>query len=192
MSLDLRRRDLLKGAGMVATGMSGLALMRHAAVAAPEKKHPHSAQGDVGVLQTALALEHEGIAAYTIAAGSGLLTPEVVKVASVFLGHHKGHRDALADLIRTASGRPVDSKSDADYTSELKLGDLKSQGEVLALATRLEMGAASAYVGQAGALKDHKLAKLFAGLAADEAAHWAVLNNAIGGSVPAAPFVFGS
>lgn len=53
------------------------------------------------------------------------------------------------------------------------------------------MGAASAYVGQAAGLRDRTLAGLFAGLAADEASHWAVLNNAIGGTVPTKGFLFG-
>lgn len=191
MAENLERRDLLKNIGMAGAG--ALVLSSTPVLAATKRGRAKIASGggDIAVLNTALALEHEGIAAYTIAAGSGLLTPDVIKVASVFLGHHQGHRDELARLIRTAGGHPVDPKSNADYISELNLGALKSQGDVLALATRLEMGAASAYVGQAGALTDHSLAKLFAGLAADEASHWAVLNNAIGGTVQAAPFVFG-
>lgn len=175
----------LIGAGLVVAGAAGTA------VNAATRKAASASGGDIDILQTALALEHEGIAAYTIAAGSGLLTPDVIKVASVFLGHHKDHRDRLADLVRTAGGHPVDAKSDADYTQELNLGALKSQADVLMLATKLEMGAASAYVGQAAGLTDHKLAGLFASLAADEASHWAVLSNAIGGTVPTKGFIFG-
>lgn len=193
MGESFARRALIKSAGMAAAGAGLVALAGAPALAAPAKK-PAPAKaggGDVDILQTALALEHEGIAAYTIAAGSGLLTPDVIKVASVFLGHHKGHRDALADLIRKAGGNPVSAKSDAAYVNELNLGALKSQGDVLTLATRLEMGAASAYVGQVTGLRDRTLAKLFAGLAADEASHWAVLNAAVGGTPPTAAFIFG-
>ena len=53
------------------------------------------------------------------------------------------------------------------------------------------MGAANAYVGQIAALRDHQLAHLFAQLSTDESVHWALLNNALGGTVPAAPFIFG-
>lgn len=192
MSNSLGRRALLANAGLTAVGVGAIALTGMPASAA-RKTARAAAQtgGDIGVLQVALALEHEGIAAYTIAAGSGLLTPEVISVASVFLGHHQGHRDALAKLIREAGGQPVDSKTNDEYIAELDLGALKSQADVLALATRLEMGATSAYVGQAGALTSPILARLFAGLAADEASHWAVLNSAIGGTVPAPAFVFG-
>ncbi|MFX7945898.1 ferritin-like domain-containing protein, partial [Acinetobacter baumannii] len=78
-----------------------------------------------------------------------------------------------------------------DYTQELNLGALKSQADVLTLATRLELGAASAYVGQVGGIKDRTLAKTLAGIGADEASHWAILNNAIGGTTPAKGFIFG-
>jgi len=193
MSQVIERRSMLKTAGAVFAGAGMLALggTSPALAAAGRPRAAAKAGGDIGVLQTALALEHEGIAAYTIAAGSGLLTPDVIKVASVFLGHHQVHRDELAKLIRTAGGQPVDAKSNDQYIAELDLGALKSQADVLTLATRLEMGAASAYVGQAGALTDRALARLFAGLAADEASHWAILNNAIGGASPTAAFIFG-
>lgn len=192
MNEPMERRNMLKTAGLAVAGMGALAVSASPAAAAARRAHGAAKTGgDIGVLQTALALEHEGIAAYSIAAGSGLLSADVIKVASVFLGHHQGHRDELAKLIRAAGGHPVDSKSNNDYIAELNLGALKSQADVLMLATKLEMGAASAYVGQAGALADRSLARMFAGLAADEASHWAILNNAIGGSTPAPAFVFG-
>ena len=186
-----QRRQFLQTAGMAVGGFGLVAAVGTPALAAGKHKKMSHASGDVGVLQGALALEHEGIAAYTIAGGSGLLTPDVLKVALVFLGHHKGHRDALAKLIRDAGGAPVEPKSDAQYTTELNLGALRSQGDVVALATKLEMGAANAYVGQVAALQDHSLAHLFAQLGADEAVHWAVLNNALGNAAPAPAFIFG-
>lgn len=190
--INADRRGFLTQAGLAGVGLVAVvAAPAEAVEAAVRQKAAAKAGGDVDILQTALALEHEGIAAYTIAAGSGLLTPEVIKVASVFLGHHKEHRDRLAGLVRMAGGHPVDAKTDADYIQELNIGALKSQADVLALATRLEMGATSAYVGQASGLKDRKLAGLFASLAADESSHWAVLNNAIGGPVPTKGFIFG-
>jgi rubrerythrin len=186
------RRDFLAHAGLAAAGAAAVLTNAVPAMAATGRRRAPAGASDLDVLQVALALEHEGIAAYTIAAGAGLLTADVLKVASVFLGHHQGHRDSLAQLVQHAGGRPVEAKSNNDYVKELNLGALKSQADVLTLAARLELGAASAYVGQAGALRDKSLAKLFAGLAADEASHWAILNNAIGGTTPASAFIFGS
>lgn len=175
------RRSLILGAGLVAGGLAISA--GTSANAAPS--------GDVQVMQGALALEHEGIAAYRLAGASGLLQPDTLKVALIFKGHHEQHRDALADLIRKAGGSPVEPKADAVYVKELDLGALKSQTDVVLLATRLELGAANAYAGQVAALRDPQLAHLFTQLSADEAVHWTTLNNAAGTPIPSKAFLFG-
>jgi hypothetical protein len=176
------RRTLILGAGLIA-GSVGMALAPLASAANPS--------GDVQVMQGALALEHEGIAAYRLAGASGLLQPATLKVALLFKGHHEQHRDALADLIRKAGGTPVAPKSDAAYVQELGLGALKSQADVVVLATKLELGATNAYAGQVAALHDPELAHLFTQLSADEAVHWTTLNNAAGTPIPAKAFLFG-
>ncbi len=195
MKIDtLERRVFLKNAGISLVGIGATTVVGTAPINAAtsnKRKLPGSGDGDIAVLQGALALENEGIAAYSIAGGSGLLSAEVLKVALVFLGHHKAHRDSLASLIIKAGGKAADPKSDAEYTRDLDLGSLKSQGDVIALAARLEQGAANAYVGQVAALKDRSLATLFAQLSTDEAVHWAILNNALGNAVPSTPYLFG-
>ena len=186
------RRSFLRSAGLAVAGMGALAATAVPAFSTADAKNQAPLKGgDIAVLQVALALEHEGIAAYQIAGGSGLLTPDVLKVALVFLGHHKGHRDALASLISKSGKAPVEPKTDAQYTAELNLGALKSQSDVVTLATKLELGAANAYVSQVAALRDRNLAHLFAQLSSDEAVHWSVLNGALGNAVPASPFLFG-
>ena len=191
-SIQSGRRGFLRTAGLAVAGAGALAATGLPALAATGRHKamaPHN--NDITVLQGALALEHEGIAAYTLAGGTGLLSPDVLKVALNFLGHHKGHRDALAKLIESAGASPVQPKTNAEYTTELNLGSLKSQADVLVFAAGLEKGAANAYVGQVAALTDHKLAHLFAQLSADEAVHWAVLDGALGHAVPANAFLFG-
>lgn len=178
------RRQFL-GAGTATLGMAATALTSSPAVAARGRS------GDLGVLQTALALEHEGIAAYRIAGKSGLLSPGTLKLALTFMGHHQQHRDSLARLVMQLGGHPLEPKTDAQYIAELKLGALKSEGDVVALATTLERGAASAYIGQVSSLEDLKIARLFASLSADEAVHWTTLNNAAGTPIPTAAYIFG-
>jgi rubrerythrin len=186
VAMTNRRSFLARAGGMtLGTGAAGLF-----AGLGPMQSVAQT-QDDIGVIQTALALEHEGIAAYEIAGKSGLLSAGTLKVASVFMGHHQAHRDALAKLVMQAGGKPVERKSDAAYTQELKLGSLKSENDVIALATRLEYGAAGAYITQIAALKDSKLARLFAQISADEAIHWTTLTAAAGKSAPTAAFVFG-
>jgi rubrerythrin len=185
------RRAFLGAVGQTAAVM-GLAMGSAATYSATHKKSARSdGSKDVGILNVALALEHEGIAAYRLAGASGLLKPATLQVAKVFMGHHEQHRDSLASLVSKAGGKPVAPQSDTQYAQALNLAALKTEGDVLVLATRLERGAASAYVGQVAALHDFKLAQLFSRLASDEAAHWATLNNAQGLPISAKAYLFG-
>jgi len=147
-------------------------------------------KADLEILQTNLAFEHEGIAAYRLAGASGLLAPDTLSVALIFKGHHEQHRDALAELIRQAGITPTEPLADAEYVRMLELSKLKSQSDVIRLATRLERAAAAAYAAQVEALRDRRLAQLFAEICADETLHRTVLNGAAGGKVPEAAFVF--
>ena len=148
--------------------------------------------GDVAILNVALALEHEGIAAYQLGAQSGLLQKPVLDVAVKFQADHKAHRDVLIATIRKMGGSPAEEKSLADYAKALKADTLKTQTDVLDLAARLELGATNAYLGVIPSFKDVQLAKVSARLAADEALHWAILNNALGRPLPADALPFGA
>ena len=123
---------------------------------------------DVSILNVALGLEHEAINAYQLGAGSGLLQKPVLDVAVMFQGHHKAHRDALADTVRKLGGMPVAEKSLEDYAKALKADTLRNQTDVLSLAARLELGAVNAYLGVIPSLGSRDLAKVAARLAADE------------------------
>lgn len=152
---------------------------------------PRDISRDVEVIQSSLAYEHAGIAAYRIAGGSGLLTPDTLKVALLFKSHHEGHRDELAKLIERIGTVPIAPKTDDEYIAELGLASLKSQGDILSLATKLERGAASGYISQMSSIEDKGLSQIFAQISADEMIHWTTLNGAIGGSLPPVPFEFG-
>jgi len=186
-SLAGNRRTFLQQAGALTLGAGAASLFTGTPVIAAPPKF----RSDVGVIQTALALEHEGIAAYRLAGKSGLLSKGTLQVATIFMGHHEAHRDSLAKLVMQAGSKPVEPKSDAQYVAELKLASLKSEKDVVALATTLEHGAASAYIGQINAIRDPKLANLFASISADEALHWTALNAAGGGQIPKSAYVFG-
>lgn len=186
-SMAGNRRTFLQQAGALTLGAGAAGLLgARPALAAPPRKF----RTDVGVIQTALALEHEGIAAYRLAGKSGLLSKGTLEVATIFLGHHEAHRDSLAKVVIQAGAKPVEPKSDADYIKELNLGSLKSEKDVVALATTLEHGAASAYIGQINAIRDPKLANLFASISADEATHWTTLNAAGGGQISKSAYIF--
>ncbi len=147
---------------------------------------------DVSILNVALGLEHEAINAYQLGAGSGLLQKPVLDVAVLFQSHHKAHRDALIATIQKMGGMPVAEKSLNDYAMALQANTLNSQADVLNLATRLELGAANAYIGVIPALGSKDLAKVAARLAADETMHYTALLGALGRPLPAAPLSFGA
>lgn len=147
---------------------------------------------DVAILNVALGLEHEAINAYQLGATSGLMQPGPLKVAVLFQSQHKGHRDALIATIQKLGGKPVAEKTLAEYASALQANTLKSQTDVLELATRLELGAANAYLGVIPAFGNHDLAKVAGRLAADETMHYTALLGALGRPLPNNALSFGA
>lgn len=187
------RRSILGttgGAMLSAAAIGVLGGVSSSAFAKAAKKG--ASQGDVDILNVALGLEHEAIAAYSIGAGSGLLAKPVLDAAVIFQGHHKGHRDALIKAITDMGGKPVAAKTDAEYAKALNVAaTVKSQNDVLKLAQKLEKGAANAYIGVIPSFSNNDLRQISARLAADEASHWATLSFVLGEAPPAAPLIFG-
>ena len=189
--IDLRRRGLLRGSGITVLSASAVALLAGCEKMASAQGNGNAAN-DVGIINTALALENEAISAYQLGAQSGLLQKPVLEVAVLFQTHHKEHRDALIATIRKLGGTPVPAKSDAEVAQALNAASLKSQTDVLRLAQRLEKGAANAYIGVIPSFGDRNLAQVSARLAADEAMHWTVLTQALKDPLPANALSFGA
>jgi rubrerythrin len=185
------RRAFLTGAG-TALSAGSIALLGGMSGITATRAFATDMSGDVTILNVALGLEHEAIAAYQVGAESGLLQKPVLDVAVLFQTHHKGHRDALIDTIKKMGGMPVEAKSNADYAKDLDAASLKDQTGVLKLAQRLEKGAANAYIGVIPSFEDKALAQVSARLAADESMHWAILTNALGEMLPAGALTFGA
>lgn len=174
--------NTLSAAGVLA--VLGVATPRSAiAKAAPSQ--------DVALLNAAIALEHEGIAAYQLGAESGLLTPDVLKTAVTFQGHHKQHRDELAAAVRRLGGQPAAAKALSAYAADLGAASLKDQLGVLRLALKLERGAANAYLGLIPSLAQTDFHVLAARMAGDEAFHAAMLGAALGEAIPQKALIFG-
>jgi rubrerythrin len=184
------RRGLIKGGASLSA--AALGLLAGSEVLAAAHAGAQMDAPDAGILNVALALEWEGINAYTLGAQSGLLQKPVLDIAVRFQADHKEHADALASTIRKLGGKPVEPKPLAEYARVLKAETLKTQADVLSLAARLELGATNAYLGVIPSFKDAQLAKVAARLAADEVMHWTVLNNALGRALPAGGLPFGA
>ncbi|MBV8684787.1 MAG: ferritin-like domain-containing protein [Caulobacteraceae bacterium] len=137
-----------------------------------------TAASDAKILNEALGSEFEAVAAYQVAADSGLLQKPVLDVAMNFQGQHQAHADFLARTVKSLGGNPVELKKMGDYN--FPTGNLKTQMDVLRFGAGLEQGAARAYLGMVAALDDRNLAKAIASILGDETMHWAILRQAIG------------
>lgn len=190
----LNRRTALAGSVRTLSAAGILAVFGGAIPAsAYVAKHSarHAPGQDVQLLNAAISLEHEGIAAYQIGAESGLLTPAVLKIGLTFQSHHQQHRDELAAAVRRLGGQPPAAKALGDYATDLGAASLKDQGGVLRLALKLERGAANAYLGLIPSLHQTDFHVLAARMAGDEAFHAATLANALGEPIPQKALMFG-
>jgi rubrerythrin len=133
---------------------------------------------DIEILNTALGLEYQAIAAYQAGAESGLLSKPVLGVALKFQGDHKEHAYLLESTVKKLGGTPVTAMQSADY--KFPTDQLKSEKDVLKFAAGLEKGAASAYLNAVPTFANSALAKAAASILGVESMHWALLRNALG------------
>jgi len=181
------RRGLLKGAGTATLSAVAVSLIAGCDSMAAEKQMAANPSGDVDILNSALGLEYQAIAAYQVGAESGLLQKPVLDLAVQFQGDHKQHAQLLSTTVTKLGGRPVAPKQTADYN--FPVSTLKNQADVLRFAAGLEKGAASAYLGAVPAFANKDLAKAAASILGDETMHWAILRNAVGENPVPASFI---
>lgn len=172
------RRIFLKQAGFASAAVLGLSVAGPVLAAAKGGMTSRNDEEDVTILNVALALEHQAIAAYQVGAESGLLQKPVLQVAVNFQAHHKAHAAVLAETVLKLGGKPAESLKIADYRFPVE--KLKAQADVLMFAAGLEQGAASAYLGAVPKFHNRDLAKAAASILGDETMHWAVLRSALG------------
>jgi rubrerythrin len=130
--------------------------------------------GDLAILNVALGLEHQAIAAYDAGAKSKLLSPDQLKIAVSFQNDHKRHRDTLTHYIRHFGGTPVEPKSSYDF------GSITSAADIVKLAQRLEEGAEIAYLTNAGNLENREILNAAVPILEDETRHNVVLRQVLG------------
>ncbi|NMG68450.1 DUF4439 domain-containing protein, partial [Azoarcus indigens] len=104
--IDARRRVLLRAPGLMALG-SLAAVSLGQSMPAWAQTQSGSGKDDVNILNVALGLEYQAIAAYQVGAESGLLQKPVLATAVKFQGHHKAHASVLAGTVSKLGGTPV-------------------------------------------------------------------------------------
>jgi rubrerythrin len=175
-SLFLAGRRAFIGKTGVALSGAAVALLAGRDALAAKAGGGAGPAGDIRILNTALAAEHQAVAAYQLGADSGLLKKDVASLALRFQGHHREHADVLAKTIAKLGGKAAAARERYTFPVE----SLKNQEDVLRFAAGLEHGAVSAYLGAVPAFDNRELARAAASILGDEAMHWAVLRQAIG------------
>ena len=170
-----RRRSLaLSGLSLSAGAVALLGGREALAAGAPASAEQMAT--DLRILNTALGAEWEAIAAYQVGAESGLLQPDVRKLALGFQSHHKEHADAIAATVRKLGGQAVSAKTQYSFPTD----KLKSQADVLQFAAELEKGAEPPYLGAVQLCTDRPLAQVAASILGDVPAPSAIWLQALG------------
>jgi hypothetical protein len=190
------RRGFIK-AGMITGAASAFAMMAANGIAYGEEKMKKDkgkkggkggAEGDLKILNIALGLEYQAIYAYTVAAGTGLLSEGIKPVALLFQSQHVEHASIEEGAIKQMGGTPVAKQDKYD------LGDLsgiKTEKDLLAFALGLEQQAAVTYLKVAKDFVTTDLIPVVAGIGANEAQHAALLRFAMGEKNPVPKAVVG-
>ena len=171
----LPRRDFFGATARAGLALGLVAAGRPLAGLAPGK---FSKSGDIELLNTALALEHEAIWAYDLAGTSGLLTEKAKEVGLLFQGSHEIHRDLIVDAVKRKGGTPVEPRK--EYVFGVRLTNEK---DVLELAFKLEVGAARAYLTAVDKFQDRALSAAAGRILSDEVLHATVLRSVLGRDV---------
>lgn len=134
---------------------------------------------DIDILNKGLEAERFAIAAYEIAAATGVLSEGIIEVAKTFQSHHGQHAHKLHETIISLGGEPVKALPQEEYAKKLppRLIDEKS---IIHYALILEKGAAITYLNVIPEIENPKIAQAAASILGDEAMHWATLRNALG------------
>ncbi len=163
---QVSRRQMLKAGGIsVAAGALASAIPAAAGV---------KYAGDLTILNVALGLELQAIAAYDAGAKSKLLSADQLKIAASFQTDHKRHRDALIHYIRRFGGTPVDAKTSYDF------GTITSATDIVKLAQSLEDGAENAYLARAAKLENREILNAAVPILEDEVRHNTVFKQLVG------------
>lgn len=167
------RRAFLRSAAL-----GGAAVAFGSALVPVSRLLPAAAQGldDVTIAVFAESVELAAVEAYK--AGAPLLSPEVLPVAELFLGHHQEHAGAFAALAGDqATGQPNAALIEA-LTPTLQ--GLKTQEDVLAFAQTVENQAVATYAFALTALTLPEAAAGTATILPVESAHATALGMALG------------
>jgi rubrerythrin len=163
------RRRFFEASGVTFVGGSAVFL---GACGDDEEEADGGPESDVRILNGAIQLENTAIVAYT--KGAALLNGAVLAAAKQFRDQEIEHADGLAKAVQQLGGKPT------KQTMQLDFSGLKSQKDVLELATSVENVAIATYVEAIPKLSTPELRAVAAQILTNEAEHVSVLLGALG------------
>jgi rubrerythrin len=163
----VRRGIVVGGAVLAATSIPVLLRVRTAFA---------QAEGDAGILHSAIGIEQTAVVAYDAMAKSGLLDPRIEKVTQLFRDQEQEHADGLITALEELEGEAPPEPRPEDIEG---LGDIKSQTDILNFAVELENMAVAAYYDAHGRLEGSRLLQTAAQIMANEGQHLVVLRQAL-------------
>ncbi len=140
------------------------------------------ADGDLGILNYALTLEHFENALYRGLLQTGLLTGKALEYATAYGGHESTHVQALTKTITDLGGTPVKEQAGYNWPK------LTTEKEVIEIIATVEDLGASAYLGAAPLLQNADLLTVAVQIHTNEAEH-ATAFRFLAGQDPV-PFAF--
>ncbi len=133
-------------------------------------------KGDIEIVNYALTLEYLEADFYQQVIDSGLVKdPKIATLAKSIGQNEQEHVDALTATVKKLGGKPA-SKPKTKFEPVLE----KGLTEVLMTAATVENLGASAYLGQAGNIKDKEILAAALAIHSVEARHAAALNSLVG------------
>jgi rubrerythrin len=133
-----------------------------------------AAASDIDLLNAAIGLEQVAQYAYKAAGGTGLLSADVLAVATKIASQHADHEKALAAEVTKLGGTPTKAQDKYDLPA------LTSQTAILQFALGKEKEAANAYFMVLQGLSSATLKQLSGSIMNDETSHVVVLASALG------------
>ena len=129
---------------------------------------------DVDLLNAAISLEQQAQWTYMTAAKTGLLSSDVLAVATKIASQHSDHEKAWVNEVKKLGGTPPAAKDKYDLPA------LNNQTDILKYALSLEVLAANTYFDVLQKLSVTTLKQISASIMNDESSHVVVLSSALG------------
>jgi rubrerythrin len=129
-------------------------------------------QGDVGIVNFALALEYLEVDLYRAAVASGHLGGRPLELAKRFGADEEAHVEALEQLLGKLGGKPA-PKGRASFT-------LDTRDTILSTMTQVESLGAAAYLGQVDRIQSKEVLAAALSIHSVEARHAAAIAGLVG------------